>query len=66
MSIKPKPPRVAQIITQLTGKLVGGIIHKSHKNREVTILYGGLQLRGKPLTREDIFRIEAATLTGQT
>lgn len=63
MTYKPKPLKVAQIITDLTGKLIGGIIHKSHKNGDVTILFGGLKLRGKPLSRQDILRIEAETTT---
>ena len=58
MTSKPKPLPVAQIITELTGKLVGGIVYATHANGDVTILFGGLKLRAKPLTPGNILEIE--------
>lgn len=51
--------RHATLISPMTGKLLGGLVIASHDDGEVTIDFAGsLEIRGKPLSSDDIKRIE--------
>lgn len=56
---------VASIISSETGAVIGGRISARHPDGKVTILFAGIELQGKPLTRADILEIEAGRWTGE-
>ena len=55
--------KTARIISAETGGLIGGLLHREHENGGVTILFGGLKRRGRPLSQEDVLEIEAGKET---
>lgn len=55
-----KKPTTARIISPLLGRIIGGVIAERHEDGDVTILFAGMQKKGRPLSHEDILRIEAA------
>lgn len=52
-------PKTAQIISPLLGRIIGGLVAERHDDGEVTILFAGLRKRGRPLSLDDILKIEA-------
>lgn len=53
-------PAMAQVINPLLGRIVGGLVIDRHENGEVTISFGGMPVKGKALSLDDILAIEAA------
>ena len=59
ISAAPAPAlKTARIVSELTGRLVGGLVAERHETGEVTILFGGLRKRGWPLSFDDILEFE--------
>lgn len=56
---KVSPLKTATIISPVTGRLIGGLRYRMHEDGDVTILFGGLKRRGRPMSREEILEIEA-------
>lgn len=54
-------PRTAQIISPLLGRIIGGLVAERHEDGEVTILFAGLRKKGRPLSHDDILKIEAGS-----
>lgn len=53
----------AQIVSPLLGRIVGGLVADRHENGEVTILFAGMRKRGRPLSLDDILKIEGESQT---
>ncbi|MBF9051918.1 hypothetical protein GTA62_18540 [Roseobacter sp. HKCCD9010] len=51
-------PRTAAIVSPFAGRLIGGLRARAHDNGDVSILFGGLEKRGKPLSPQELQRIE--------
>ena len=51
--------KTARIISAETGNLIGGLLHREHDDGEVTILFGGLKRRGRPLSQQNVLKVEA-------
>ena len=53
-------PTTAQVINPLLGRIVGGLVLDRHEDGEVTISFGGMPVKGKALSFDDILAIETA------
>lgn len=61
-----KEPQRANIISEETGSILGGPVVTDHGTGIVTINFaGGLAVRGRSLTHEDVLAIEAGRWTGE-
>lgn len=53
--------RTAQIISPMLEQIIGGVVVERHEDGEVTILFAGLRKKGRPLSHDDILKIEAGS-----
>ena len=59
MASPAQPTGFACVVSAATGKVIGGRIQRVHKDGDVTVSLGGLSVRGRKQSLEDIIALEA-------